>query len=454
MRKFLILLLSVIMSVSVLGLIACGGTPPEKPDNGGEQTPPEYTVEGTPGLRYNVYGQGENQYASFIGLSRDCKETNIVIASHYNGVKVTEIGDGVNYMAAFDDVETLKVHRYIKVINASSLNRSKSLKTIDFEDECQLDKIGGSAFKNAKKLENFNYKGKIKFLGDGAFSGCEALKTTAYEGAEYIGSNINPYLILLNGTEAESVKVHKDCEAIHSNAFENNATTKTITFESSNTLLSIGGHAFFGSAITEISIPKTVGNIGEYAFSEANSLEKVVFDKNSELTTLGGKAFRRCQKLEELVNFECTKITEMGEELLYFGDNKVYPSSLKYIKVPKTVTIIKKACMWGCSNVTEINLPTDGALSEIEYHAFRGCLKVKTLIIPKTVQKIGYDIIAWGHKDLQIFCEVESAPAGYNPVRWNQYESGKTGILHDTYYYSKTSKAGAWHYVNGEPKLW
>lgn len=453
MRKFLILLLSVIMSVSVLGLIACGGEQSETPGgNGGEQNPPEYTVEGTPGLRYNVYGQGENQYASFIGLSRECKETNIVIASHYNGVKVTEIGDGVNYMASFDDVETLKVHRYIKVINASSLNRSKSLKTIDFEDECQLDKIGGSAFKNAKKLENFNYKGKINFLGDGAFSGCESLKTTAYEGAEYIGSNINPYLILLNGTEAESVKVHKDCEAIHSSAFEENATTKTITFESNDTLLSIGGLAFSKSAITEISIPKTVLNIGESAFAEANSLVTVTFDKESELTYLGGRAFRRCEKLEELVNFECTKITTLGEELLYFGSG--VPSSLKYIKVPKTVTIIMKACMWGCNNVTEIVFPKDINLVEIEYHAFRGCQKVKTLIIPKTVQKIGYDIIAWGHKDLQIFCEAESQKLGWYNGRWNKYTSGDGGLTHATYYYSDTYKAGAWHYVEGEPTLW
>lgn len=453
MRKFLILLLSVIMSVSVLGLIACGET--ETPGgNGGEQNPPEYTVEGTPGLRYNVYGQGDNKYAAFIGLSRDCKETNIVIASHYQGVKVTEIGDGVNYMASFDDVETLKVHRYIKVINASSLNRSKSLKTIDFEDECQLEKIGGSAFKNAKKLENFNYKGKINFLGDGAFAGCESLKTTAYEGAEYIGSNINPYLILLNGSEAESVKVHKDCEAIHSSAFEENATTKTIIFESNDTLLSIGGLAFSKSAITEITIPKTVTNIGESAFAEANSLVIVTFDKESELTTLAGKVFRRCQKLEEVRNFECTKITEIGEELFYFGDNKTYPSSLKYIKIPKTVTLIKKACMWGCNNVTEIVFPKDINLVEIEYHAFRGCTKVQTLIIPKSVEKIGYDIIAWGSTKLKIFCEAESQKLGWNNGRWNQYKSGNTGVLHATYYYSDTYKAGAWHYVEGEPELW
>ena len=144
----------------------------------------------------------------------------------------------------------------------------------------------------------------------------------------------------------------------------------------------------------------------------------------------------------------------MTEEMLYFGDNKTYPSALKYINVPKTVTKIMKACMWGCNNVTEINFAKDCALTEIEYHAFRACGKVKTLIIPKTVTKIGYDIIAWGSTSLVIYCEATEIQGGYNPNRWNQYKSGNTGICYDTYYYSETYKADHWHYVNGVPTLW
>ena len=108
MKKLLVLFLSLILSLSAIGLVACGDNTETPGGNGGGNNPPEYTVEGTPGLRYSVYGQGDNQYAAFIGVSRECTEKDIVIASHYNGVKVTEIGDGVNYLSNFKEIESVK----------------------------------------------------------------------------------------------------------------------------------------------------------------------------------------------------------------------------------------------------------------------------------------------------------------------------------------------------------
>ena len=86
MKKFLTLFLTFILMLGSFNFIACGGSP-EKP--GDVDTETVDVIEGTEGLTYKIIGQGENQYATFTGLSKSCTEKDIVIASHYQGVLVS-----------------------------------------------------------------------------------------------------------------------------------------------------------------------------------------------------------------------------------------------------------------------------------------------------------------------------------------------------------------------------
>ena len=70
-----------------------------------------------------------------------------------------------------------------------------------------------------------------------------------------------------------------------------------VTFEAGSQLTSIGDYAFQESGLTSITIPAGVTNIGTYAFSTALSLASVIFERNSQLTTIETYAFFGASRL-------------------------------------------------------------------------------------------------------------------------------------------------------------
>ena len=143
MKKFLTLILSLTLMFSAFTLVACGG---EGSGTGGGDKPGDVTtIEGTVGLTYKINGQGDEQYATFTGLSKSCTATEIVVASHYQGVLVTQIGTGYSVLSNFDNVEKITIHKYVNIINASAFWKSDSLKEVNFDKDGVLDKVGSTA---------------------------------------------------------------------------------------------------------------------------------------------------------------------------------------------------------------------------------------------------------------------------------------------------------------------
>ena len=64
-----------------------------------------------------------------------------------------------------------------------------------------------------------------------------------------------------------------------------------MTFEDGSQLTTIGGSAFWQTALTSITIPASVTSIGNNAFEGCISLTIVTFQDGSQLTTIGDNAF-------------------------------------------------------------------------------------------------------------------------------------------------------------------
>lgn len=127
----------------------------------------------------------------------------------------------------------------------------------------------------------------------------------------------------------------------------------------------------YSTALREISIPSTVLEIQNNAFSES-VLEKATMSKNVSL--IGDEAFYK------------TNISQIDlpESLTTIGDNAFRYTNISQVKLPKSLTKIG-AFAFGDTNITQVDLPE--SLTIIGCYAFAR-MKLTSIIIPETVAVI------------------------------------------------------------------
>lgn len=106
-----------------------------------------------------------------------------------------------------------------------------------------------------------------------------------------------------NANKLQKIVIPSSIESIGNYAFSECESLNNIIFASPSSLKSIGNYAFYScNSLPEITIPKSVTTIGDLAFSECLELKKVVFEEPSSLKTFGDKPFSHCNKLIQFIN--------------------------------------------------------------------------------------------------------------------------------------------------------
>ena len=122
-------------------------------------------------------------------------------------------------------------------------------------------------------------------------------------------------------------------------------------------------------SLTNITIPDTVTNIGNYCFYNYSKLTSVSI--SDSVTSIGVQAFNGCNNLS---NIEIPKrVKEIG---IYAFNNC---SSLKSINIPEGMTAIRAATFNSCANLLKIIIPE--RVISIENCAFQNCSKLTELIL-------------------------------------------------------------------------
>ena len=112
------------------------------------------------------------------------------------------------------------------------------------------------------------------------------------------------------------------------------------------TIRTIGACAFAGSGILALTIPASVTEIGEGAFSECNQLSSVVIDEG--LTALPVNAFAHCEQLSTVT---------LPNSLTSIGDYAFTGcSSMPSIDIPDSVSVIGESAFSFCEALYEIDL--------------------------------------------------------------------------------------------------
>lgn len=138
--------------------------------------------------------------------------------------------------------------------------------------------------------------------------------------------------------------------------------------------------SFAQSGCQKLVIPETVEIIGESAFACSCFLEEVEFNGNSQLKLIDKWGFQDCRSLKSItVPASVETIAEMA-----FGNTK---QELNQFREPYEGT---KFDFTDTYSLTTVNFAEGSKLKLIDQWAFQGQMALKSIILPDSLEKIGY----------------------------------------------------------------
>ena len=214
--------------------------------------------------------------------------------------------------------------------------------------------LGQGAFSGCTTVENVEFVSITGMSGTKHFTNCTAIKLNEINGATYIGSAENDYLILLSveNKEITTFTVPESTRLIVDGVFKDCVNLKKVVLPEN--LLGIGGNAFSGcTALSEINLPVSLQNIGSYAFYGCESITSVVIPEG--ITSIEYCAFYGCK-------------------------------NLKSVEFRGVITQINASAFSGCEKLEGIEIP-EGCMAIYAY-AFQGCTSLEYVKLPSTVKEI------------------------------------------------------------------
>ena len=303
-------------------------------------------------------------YAFFDGCSS--LATSIIDGTEYSGKLVLPDNVDAIYVAAF---------------------RGTAFSTVDFSGGLsRIRAVGSYAITKLANMTEFTYPGNVDFYG------------VNDEGQNNV----------IQGGGIEKLTIAKDVTELPASFCTNTENLTAIEFESGSQLTKIGKMAFYGTqALKSIDIPSTVTSIGESAFADCFSLEKIEL---GQIESFGQNTFARCSSLETAKiqgssdvaypsNMFSTwgsghsaaplKTLEIGAGKIQFSLSNKQKDSIETIVLGDGVTEIPNNFAANCTKLTSVSLPD--ALTSVPANAFQGCSSLEKVGISESskLQSIG-----------------------------------------------------------------
>ncbi len=409
------------------------------------------------------------------------KTKNVVIPSEYDGIPVTSIGgyafsglditsveipDSVTNIGEFafngcTSLLTVTIGSGVTSIPYAMFNNCAMLQTVTMEGN--VKSIGAYALYNCKALSSIALPSTVLSIGDYAFYQCGSLTSITIPSATTsIGyraftycSSLTIYCVAtsepsdwVEGWNSTNCSIVWDCNNSSTDADGNIYVTSngikyaikdgvatvvrqpntitsatiasTITYKgSSYAVTSIEARAFYGCALTSVSISGNITSIGDYAFYNCDSLTSVTIP--SSVKAIGKYAFSQCNELQSVslpANVEkigsyafrgCAKLAYTEENgVKYLGN-----SSNKYIYLAEI------------TDDTITSLTINSSCRIIGSYVFTSAINLTSIEIPASVVYMGHEVFYKCYA-LTIKCRATSG-AGFeedwnyanNPVVWN-----------------------------------
>ena len=323
-------------------------------------------------------------------------------------------------------IQTIQIPASVQLIYRGAFASCGSLESITFEENSSLTDIGigidnlkyytsdryGGAFAHCKSLQSVIIPSSVTTIHARAFYGCADLSNVEFandsqlqviDGGWGESSGIGYLSISSNGSFGEcyklnSITIPKSVTIIGCGAFCHSGLT-TVTFEEGSRLAELQGYVYFVKSsdgtisyyednynksettsvgafaytdISTITLPASLISIGDGTFAECTSLKKVSFEEDSQLMSIGKKAFKACD--------------------------------ISTIQIPNNLTTIGESAFAKNTNFKLINFEKDSNLTNIEDRAFINCGSINYFYAQNVtkLERLGYRVFE-GCDDMRLF---------------------------------------------------
>lgn len=295
------------------------------------------------------------------------------------GPAVTQINDYMLYGCS--GLTCIEIPNSVTAIGDNAFDSCQNLKKIVFADGSTIINVSNPLFRNCP-LEEI-YLGRDLEFGSGVlfnspFNDLYSLKTlTIGPAVTQISSRT-----FSSCSNLETIDISNSVTSIGSNAFSNCSSLTSIKIPNSVTTIGLG--AFIGcQSLTYVEIPNSVRTIGDGAFKSCGKLKSMVFaDGNTTLELNGSYSFSG-SPLEEIYLGRNLKFGTSDVNALPFS----HMPSLKTFTIGTMVTQINDYMLYGCRNLTSIEIPN--SVTSIGKYAFFACNGLTSAEIPNSVTEIG-----------------------------------------------------------------
>lgn len=240
------------------------------------------------------------------------------------------------------NITSCSINTNTRVIAAEAFAMCASLKGIVIPDSVVA--IGTAALAGCTQLSSANLSDNLQYLGRYAFNSCNNLKGYYKNGAYYLGSNQNMYMLLFKADKkVKQSAIDNKCKFIYDAAFSGCNDLESITIP--NSVTHVGERAFANRIkLTSVTIPASITSISPHMFYACNRLTNVVISDG--ITSIGEHAFEDCTLLESVTIPD--SVVEI--DISAFSRCK----SMTSLTIGKNVKSIADKAFYDCENLRDI----------------------------------------------------------------------------------------------------
>jgi len=286
-------------------------------------------------------------------------------------------GLNANSLSVVFGAEVTKVPAYLfyhdneeYMVHVTSVEMSDAIKT-----------VGEYAFSKCNDLKSVTIGAGVVTIEKAAFENCKNLATVAMSDAV---KTIDEY-VFKNCTALKDVTFGSGLTSIDSYAFQYCTALDKVVLKDG--LATIGYKAFGESGITELTIPKTVTEIGEYAFMQCPNLTKIQFNaKNCNLKGSVGPFEKAGLSAESLTVTFGEEVSKVPSRIFYHSDEE-YITHVTAVELPDSVETVGEYAFANCGDLSKVSFGEK--ITTVEKYAFQNCSKLSDVTWNQAMEKIG-----------------------------------------------------------------